>query len=99
MSALKAAAGQYAAYPAYARQFEEVGLGAQAGEAARAHGDGRPDDVPDALVHAVCAVGEAAHDRLEAYRAAGADLPVVYPVPVGEPATSIEGTLLALAPA
>jgi alkanesulfonate monooxygenase SsuD/methylene tetrahydromethanopterin reductase-like flavin-dependent oxidoreductase (luciferase family) len=98
MPALREAAGQYASYPAYARQFEEVGLGAEASAAAAAHRAGRPEDVPEALVRAVCAIGEDARLRLAAYREAGADLPVVYPVAVGEPAVSIERTLLALAP-
>jgi alkanesulfonate monooxygenase SsuD/methylene tetrahydromethanopterin reductase-like flavin-dependent oxidoreductase (luciferase family) len=95
---LRAAAGQYASYPAYARQFEEVGLGAEASAAVLAHRADRPEDVPEALVRAVCAVGPDAAERLAAYGAAGADLPVVYPVAVGEPAPSIERTLLALAP-
>jgi hypothetical protein len=56
------------------------------------------NDVPESLVRAVCAVGDAAPERLRAYRAAGADLPVVYPVSAGEPAPSIERTLLGLAP-
>lgn len=97
--ALKAAAGQYASYPAYARQLDQAGLGAEAREAAAAHRAGQPEDVPDALVGAVCAVGAGAAERIEAYRAAGADLPVVYPVPAGDVAASVEGTLLALAPA
>ncbi len=99
VAALKAAAGQYASYAAYARQFEEVGLGGPARAAAEAYRGGRMNDVPEALVRAVCAVGDAASDRLGAYRAAGADLPVVYPVSAGDPAPSIEGTLLELAPA
>jgi alkanesulfonate monooxygenase SsuD/methylene tetrahydromethanopterin reductase-like flavin-dependent oxidoreductase (luciferase family) len=99
MPALQAAAGQYASYPAYARQFDEVGLGEEARAAAEAHRADRPEEVPHALVRAVCAIGEAAPARIAAYREAGADLPVVYPVPVGEPSASIERTLLALAPA
>jgi len=99
MTALKSAAGQYASYPAYARQFEEVGFGGPAAAAAAAHRGGRVDEVPESLVRAVCAVGDAALERLGAYRAAGADLPIVYPVSAGDPAPSIEGTLLQLAPA
>jgi alkanesulfonate monooxygenase SsuD/methylene tetrahydromethanopterin reductase-like flavin-dependent oxidoreductase (luciferase family) len=98
LSALRAAVGQYASYAAYARQFDEVGLGAQARAAAEAARAGRIDDVPADLVRAVCAVGDGAADHVAAYRAAGADLPVVYPVAAGEPAISIERTLLALAP-
>jgi hypothetical protein len=97
MPALKAAAAQYASYPAYARQFEEVGLGPEAEAAAAAQRAGRIHEVPVALVHAVCAVGEAARDRVEAYRDAGADLVVVYPVAAGPTAVSIERTLSALA--
>lgn len=99
MPGLKAMAGQYASYPVYRRQFEQVGLGAQATVAAQAHRAGRPQDVPEVLVRAVCAVGEGARDRMEAFRQAGADLPIVYPVATADPAASVEGTLLALAPA
>lgn len=95
---LKAAAGQYASHRAYARQFEESGLGEEARAAADAYRAGRPHDVPEALVRAVCAVGTAGPGRIADFRAAGAGLPVVYPVPVGEPAESIERTLLAFAP-
>ena len=99
MSALRAMAGRYASYRAYRRQFEQVGLGPQASVAGLAHRAGRPEDVPEVLVRAVCAVGEGARDRLEAFRQAGADLPIVYPVATADPAASIEATLLALAPA
>jgi hypothetical protein len=50
------------------------------------------------LVRAVSAVGDRAPERIEEFREAGADLVVVYPIPVGEPSASIEATLLALAP-
>ena len=64
--ALLAAAAEYASYPAYARQFEAMGVGPSA----------------EAVVETVCLRGdpEKARERLEAYRSAGADLPVVYPV-------------------
>jgi alkanesulfonate monooxygenase SsuD/methylene tetrahydromethanopterin reductase-like flavin-dependent oxidoreductase (luciferase family) len=64
--ALLAAAAEYASYPAYARQFDAMGVEPSAG----------------AVVDAVCLRGDrdAARDRLDAYRRAGADLPVVYPV-------------------
>jgi alkanesulfonate monooxygenase SsuD/methylene tetrahydromethanopterin reductase-like flavin-dependent oxidoreductase (luciferase family) len=81
--ALLEAAAQYASIPAYARQFEQVGLGGLGSEA---------------LVRAVCALGDDARDRIEAYRQSGADLPVVYPVAAANTATSIEATLSALAP-
>jgi alkanesulfonate monooxygenase SsuD/methylene tetrahydromethanopterin reductase-like flavin-dependent oxidoreductase (luciferase family) len=98
MSALRAMAGQYASYRAYRRQFDEVGLGPQAAVAGQAHRAGRPEDVPEVLVRAVCAVGGEARDRVEAFREAGADLPIVYPVATADAAASIETTLRALAP-
>lgn len=98
MRALKAAAGEYAGYPAYARQFEQLGMGAEAAAARAAVAAGRPDEVPDVLVHAFTAFGDGARDRLEAYRQAGADLVVVYPVAAGDPAASVLGTLRGLAP-
>ena len=99
ISAMKAMAGQYASSRAYRRQFEQVGLGPQAAVAGQAHRAGRPEDVPEVLVRAVCAVGDQARARLEAFREAGADLPIAYPVATAEAASSIEGTLLGLAPA
>ena len=103
ISAAKAAAGEYASYPAYARQFELMGLGARAEAAAAAHRAERPQDVPDDLVHAVCLVGGASdvRGRLDAYRDAGAHLPVVYPmlVPGEDAAASISATIRGLAPA
>jgi alkanesulfonate monooxygenase SsuD/methylene tetrahydromethanopterin reductase-like flavin-dependent oxidoreductase (luciferase family) len=99
MLALKRASGEYAAYDAYARQLEQVGLGVEAAAAAEAHRSGRPELVPEELVDAVCAVGERAAERIDAYREAGADLPVIYPVVVGDPAPSLEATLLHVAPA
>jgi alkanesulfonate monooxygenase SsuD/methylene tetrahydromethanopterin reductase-like flavin-dependent oxidoreductase (luciferase family) len=98
MSSLRAMAGQYASYRAYRRQFEQVGLGPQAAVAAQAHRAGRSEDVPEVMVRAVCAVGDAARDRVEAFGQAGADLPIVYPVATADAALSIEGTLLGLAP-
>ncbi len=98
MSALRDMAGRYASYKAYRHQFDEVGLGPQAAVAGQAHRAGRPEDVPEVLVRAVCAVGDDARDRLEAFREAGADLPIVYPVATADPAASIETTLRALAP-
>ena len=98
MSSLRAMAGQYASYRAYRRQFEQVGLGPQAAVAAQAHRAGRSEDVPEVMVRAVCAVGDAARDRVEAFGQAGADLPIVYPVATADAAASIEGTLLGLAP-
>lgn len=98
LPALRAATAQYASYPAYARQFEQMGFGREAAEAAEALRAGRTEGVPDGFVRAICTFGEGAIARLGAYSDAGADLPVVYPVSVGEAARSVEGTLLALAP-
>jgi alkanesulfonate monooxygenase SsuD/methylene tetrahydromethanopterin reductase-like flavin-dependent oxidoreductase (luciferase family) len=97
MSAMRAAAAEYASYPAYARQFEQVGLGTEATAAADAHRAGRPDDVPEGLVSAVTAVGDDAATRVSEFAEAGAH-PVIYPVAVDGSAASIEATLLALAP-
>ena len=96
--ALRSAARQYASYPAYRRQFEAVGLGAEAETAANADRDGT--GVPDALLDAVTIRGDAASagERLMAYRDAGADLPIVYPVATLEPVSSNLSTLFALAP-
>jgi 5,10-methylenetetrahydromethanopterin reductase len=96
--ALKAVAGQYASYPSYRRQFDEMGLGPQASVAGQAYRAGRPEDVPEVLVRTVCAVGEEARARVEAFRGAGADLPIVYPVATADAAASVRGTLTALAP-
>ncbi|HEX6845277.1 MAG TPA: hypothetical protein VF235_09200, partial [Actinomycetota bacterium] len=61
----------YAAYPAYGRQFAAMGID--------------PAD-PDAIVAAVCLTDPGtARERLHAYREAGAHLPVVYPVIAGTP--------------
>jgi alkanesulfonate monooxygenase SsuD/methylene tetrahydromethanopterin reductase-like flavin-dependent oxidoreductase (luciferase family) len=98
ISALKAMAGQYASFPTYRRQFDEMGLGPQASVAGQAHRAGRPEDVPEVLVRTVCAVGDEARDRMEAFGDAGADLPIVYPVATADAAASVRGTLLALAP-
>jgi alkanesulfonate monooxygenase SsuD/methylene tetrahydromethanopterin reductase-like flavin-dependent oxidoreductase (luciferase family) len=100
LRALRAAAGEYASYPAYARQFASMGLESEARAAAAARVAGRPDDVPEALVRAVCLIGEGAtaRDRLDAFREAGADVPVVYPVASGQdPPGSVAATLRAAA--
>ena len=100
LTALRRATGQYASYPAYLRQFEQCGLGQEARAAARAVQGGDADGVPEAMVRRVCLVGEPteAMGRLQAYREAGADLPIVYPVAVLDASSSIMGTLFALAP-
>jgi 5,10-methylenetetrahydromethanopterin reductase len=99
--ALRRAAGEYATYPTYARQFRAMGLGGEANAAAEAHREGRPQDVPEGLVRAVCLPEDprAAADRLRAYREAGADLPVVYPVAVdGSAPASVLTSIEAMAP-
>ena len=100
--ALRRATGEYASYPAYARQLASVGLGEVAEAAAAAHRAGRDGDVPLGLVREVSLVGdrEAARERLDAYRRAGADLAIVYPVAAGsDPAVAVADTLEALRPA
>jgi alkanesulfonate monooxygenase SsuD/methylene tetrahydromethanopterin reductase-like flavin-dependent oxidoreductase (luciferase family) len=100
LEAVRQAAATYASYPAYARQFQAVGLGEEARRAAQALRSADPSGVPEGLVREVCILGSTheARARLEAYRSAGADLPVVYPVPVGAPGPSISATLDALSP-
>jgi alkanesulfonate monooxygenase SsuD/methylene tetrahydromethanopterin reductase-like flavin-dependent oxidoreductase (luciferase family) len=100
LGALKETTGQYAAMPHYRRQMVAMGLGEPASAAAAAAQEGRPDQVPEELVRALCLVAdpEAAVARLAEFREAGADLPIAYPVPAREPVSSIMGTVLALAP-
>lgn len=100
LTALGEAAGQYATMDTYRRQFEAMGLGAEARAAAHAWTSGRPDRVPSSLLGAVCVWGtrEEALQRLGEYGRAGADLVVVYPVPAQEAVSSTMGTLLAAAP-
>jgi 5,10-methylenetetrahydromethanopterin reductase len=100
LASLRRAAGEYASIPAYRRQFDAVGLGAESGAAAAAHRDGRPDAVPEGFVRALCLLGDAAEALagLRAYREAGADVPIVYPVAGTDPVSSVLGTLYALAP-
>ncbi|MEA2551249.1 MAG: hypothetical protein QOE25_1018, partial [Actinomycetota bacterium] len=93
--------GQYAGYPAYARQFDSMGLGQEAAAAAEACRTGRFAEVSTELVNAVTLGGDVqeARLRLDAYRAAGVDLAVVYPVAAGADGLgSVRSTLTALAP-
>ena len=94
------ALGEYASYPAYARQFAALGSGPEAAAAAQSYRDGRPDDVPEALVRSVCLLGDPAEARarLRVYAEAGADLSVVYPLTDGPDAAGALATLAALAP-
>jgi alkanesulfonate monooxygenase SsuD/methylene tetrahydromethanopterin reductase-like flavin-dependent oxidoreductase (luciferase family) len=83
--ALLAAASEYSSYPSYARQFEAMGV----------------EPSPQAVVDAVCLRGDPdrARERLDAYRQAGADLPVVYPVlAAGEGRQTAVEVLRALSP-
>jgi alkanesulfonate monooxygenase SsuD/methylene tetrahydromethanopterin reductase-like flavin-dependent oxidoreductase (luciferase family) len=83
----RAMAAAYGSYPAYARQFVTMGVD--------------PAD-PDAIIAGVMLTDRgSATARLDAYRAAGAHLPVVYPVlPPGGPSADAAGsTLEAVAPA
>jgi alkanesulfonate monooxygenase SsuD/methylene tetrahydromethanopterin reductase-like flavin-dependent oxidoreductase (luciferase family) len=78
-----------------------MGLEEEARRAAAAHAAGRPDDVPERLVRSVTLLGDpfAARERLAAYREAGADLPVVYPVATSDdPIGSVARTLIAAIP-
>jgi alkanesulfonate monooxygenase SsuD/methylene tetrahydromethanopterin reductase-like flavin-dependent oxidoreductase (luciferase family) len=95
LEALAPAAAEYAAFPGYSRQLEAMGLGEPARAAAA--GDRRGGE---ALARALCVWGARSESlaRLGEWREAGADLVVVYPVPVLEPLSSILGTVLAAAP-
>jgi alkanesulfonate monooxygenase SsuD/methylene tetrahydromethanopterin reductase-like flavin-dependent oxidoreductase (luciferase family) len=98
--ALKEMTGLYASIPPYGRQMETMGLGSEAALAARAVQAGRPADVPDALVDALTVRGgrREALSRFDAYRAAGAQAVLCYPVAALDPFSSVLGTVLAAAP-
>jgi alkanesulfonate monooxygenase SsuD/methylene tetrahydromethanopterin reductase-like flavin-dependent oxidoreductase (luciferase family) len=100
LAALRQAVGTYAGLPAYRRQLEAEGLGDLAGAAADAGRRRRVDQVPPNLVHALCLRGgrDEAMERIAQYRAAGADLVVIYPVPAQEAASSLMATIMAAAP-
>jgi 5,10-methylenetetrahydromethanopterin reductase len=100
LEALRPMVAMYASMPAYRRQLEAEGLGGQAAAAAEAAGRGDRSAVPVELVDALCVRGgrDEALARLDEYRAAGADLVIVYPVAAQEPASSLLGTIMAAAP-
>jgi len=100
LRALRAMTGLYASFPNYRRQFERMGLGKDWARAAKAFEEGRSDEVPDSLVRALTVVGGRAEAlaRFAAYREAGADLVLCYPVATLEPLSSVLGTMLAAAP-
>jgi alkanesulfonate monooxygenase SsuD/methylene tetrahydromethanopterin reductase-like flavin-dependent oxidoreductase (luciferase family) len=85
-AAARAAAAEYASYPAYRRQFVTMGID--------------PADAAAVVAGVMLDDRATARGRLDAYRAAGADLPVVYPVvPAGSPsADAALDTLRAVAP-
>ena len=99
--ALQAAAGEYASYPAYARQFSLMGLeeecragrgGARVGSARGCAGRPGPRGCPGGRA------GRGA-GAARGYREAGADLPVVYPVATpSDPIGSVARTLIAAVP-
>jgi alkanesulfonate monooxygenase SsuD/methylene tetrahydromethanopterin reductase-like flavin-dependent oxidoreductase (luciferase family) len=98
---LRSMAGMYASFPAYARQMEAMGLGEDATRAAAAHAARSPEGVPESLVRALTVTGDRkqARARFDAYRDAGADLVLCYPVAVDRDAySSVLGTVLAAAP-
>ncbi len=97
---LQAMTGLYASIPHYRKQMEAVGLGAEAAAAATAFAAERPHDVPLELVDALTITGgrEDALARFDAYRQAGADLILLYPVVALDPFSSVLGTVLAAAP-
>jgi len=100
LAALRGPAGHYASIPHYHRQLERMGLGEEGRAAAAAVGSGRPDDVPESLVRALAVVGgrPEAMERSRAFREAGADLVLWYPVPALDRLSSIMGTVMAAAP-
>jgi alkanesulfonate monooxygenase SsuD/methylene tetrahydromethanopterin reductase-like flavin-dependent oxidoreductase (luciferase family) len=101
LAALREAFGGYASYASYARQFAGMGMGEEAAAAAASFRAGRSEDIPEALVRRICLLGDPAQgrDRLQAYRDAGADLPVVYPALLDgdRDGASVATTLRALA--
>jgi len=95
----------YARLPVYARMWRESGFGDAVDRVTEALGAGveaAARVVPDEMLDALVAFGGTARLRahLSAYRAAGVDLPLVYPVPAGAdaPLTVLE-TMRAAAPA
>ena len=97
---LQAMTGLYASIPHYRKQMEAVGLGESAAAAARAFAAARPQDVPIELVRALTVTGgrDEALARFDAYRRAGADLVLLYPIAALDPFSSVLGTVMAGAP-
>jgi len=93
----------YAALDAYAHMFAESGFAAEAQairEAWAGGVDAAAAAVGDRMTDALGLIGTAAHCRagLARFTAAGIDLPVIYPFPVGSARESFECTIAALAP-
>jgi len=95
----------YARLPVYARMWRESGFGDAVDRVTEALGAGveaAAGVVPDEMLDALIAFGGTTRLRthLSAYRTAGVDLPLVYPVPAGAdaPLTALE-TMRAAAPA
>lgn len=90
----------YLLSPAYAAMLRRSGI-TDVDRVAAAGPDERTGLVSDQTIDALVATGTADQvaARLEAYRQAGVDLPVLYPLPAGEhPAARVLATLSALAP-
>ena len=90
----------YLQLPAYAAMLRRYG-NADVDRVAAAAPEERAGLVSDRTVDELVATGTADQvaGRLEAYRQAGVDLPVLYPLPAGEhPAARVLATLSALAP-
>jgi len=100
LRALREMTGLYASFPNYRRQFELMGLGEEASLAGKAFAGGRPQDIPASLVRTLTVIGGRAEalDRFAAFREAGADLVLCYPVAALETLSSVLGTVLAAAP-
>jgi probable F420-dependent oxidoreductase len=97
---------RYGSMVYYRNYFSEIGFAAEAEalEAAWAKGDaaGAVDVVDRRMIQALTIYGSAAEcrERLEAYRAAGLDLPIIAPFPIGEPIVeTFERTIAGCAPA
>ncbi|HKV45031.1 MAG TPA: hypothetical protein VJT32_10220, partial [bacterium] len=94
----------YAAFPAYARMWGASGLGEAVDRitAALSRGiEAAARVVPDAMLETFVGIGDRVRLRahLQAYRAAGADLVLAYPIPVGDDAVgSVRDTMRATAP-
>jgi 5,10-methylenetetrahydromethanopterin reductase len=90
----------YLQIPAYAAMLRRSGI-TDVDRVAAAGPDERTGLVSDQTIDTLVATGTADQvaARLEAYRQAGVDLPVLYPLPAGEhPAARVLATLSALAP-